>query len=64
MTAVGTNIRPCFNAKKSDTHAGVPLVRARLGNVFTVDAVSTSPAPNGAVRINGVVWIKSWLKVP
>ncbi len=62
-TRVGDHVRPCFNAQCTDEIGSAPKVRARLGNVFTVDAVSASPKPNGAVRIGGNCWVKSWIRV-
>lgn len=63
-TSVGQLIRPCWPAQRTNQNrAEPPNLRARLGNVFAVDAVSSSPAPHGAVRIGGQIWIKSWLRV-
>jgi hypothetical protein len=63
LTKIGDSVRPCFPAHRDETHPGTLRVRARLGNVFLVDSVSAQPEPNGAVRIGGQVWVKSWVKV-
>lgn len=64
MTALGTKIRPCWNAVRLNlARSTPPKLPARLGKIFTVDAISASPAPNGAVRIGGCVWIRSWVRV-
>jgi hypothetical protein len=63
-TRIGDKIRPCWGAARFDLNLGsVPKVKARLGNVFTVDAVSAQPLPNGAVRIKGEVWVRSWVRI-
>lgn len=63
-TVIGQLIRPCWPAQRTNQNrATPPNVRAYLGNVFVVDAVSAQPLPNGAVRIGGQVWCKSWTRV-
>jgi hypothetical protein len=59
MTAVGTNIRPCWNAVRLEHSLAVPpRTPARLGKVFEVDAVT-----HNAVRIAGGVWVRRWVRV-
>lgn len=57
ITKRGDFVRPCFDARKSETRSCPPLVPARLGKVFTVEAVTDK-----AVMIPGQTWLKSWVR--